>query len=83
MGIKIGFFVVLLLIAGAIWIFDLYDKRKDKKPTVDELIETINTHIKEIQESANASSEEAKAELARCKIELNKLKNIKIKTNKK
>lgn len=80
MGIRIGFFVVVLLIAFSIWVYDRWEKKRRKnKPTVDELIATVVAKIQEIQESANASSEEAKAELTRCKTELSKLKNIKIK----
>jgi hypothetical protein len=47
MGIRIGFFVVVLLIALSIWAYDRWEKkRRVKKPTVDELIENIIIHIK-------------------------------------
>jgi len=79
MGIRILFFVVVLLIAGSFWIYDYFEKKRKKSPTVDELIKAVNRQIQEIEESNNASSLEAKLEIERCKSELNKLKNIKIK----
>lgn len=83
MGIRIGFFVIVLLIALSIWAYDYWEKkRKAKKPTVDELISTVVKQIQEIQENADTSSEEAREELAHCKTELSKLKNIKIKNQK-
>lgn len=79
MGIRILFFVVVLLIAVSIGIYDHFEKKRKKSPTVDELIKAVNHQIEKIQKSANASSEEAKKEIERCKSELSKLKNIKIK----
>ncbi len=84
MGVKILFFVVVILIAVSLSIYNRIERKKlakSARPSLDALINSVTARIKEIEEGSTNMMEIAEGELIHCKQELKKLNRLKKQLN--